>query len=368
MREMMKKRNVDVVVIGGGQAGIAIGHELEKLLCHYLILDNNERVGDAWRKRYDSLKLFTSRAYCQLSGMKMTGDQVGYPSKDEMADYLEAYAKYFELPIKNNCTVTSIVKQQDKFIIQLNDDEQITARAVIVAAGGFQVPKKLESVEGDIPQFTVNDYRNPANLPNGSVLVVGDGATGRQIALELSETREVILATGKKRNLIPQRVFRQDIFYFLDKIGVLWARSSSPIAKIVRKRDPFPGKHLNLKAFKAKGIKIVAHLKSIQGKVAKFTDGNIQQIGSVVWASGYKNDTSWIKIENAIDDGNQFKHQNGVSPVAGLYYIGLPWQSCRASALITGLEKDSIFVSKKVGDYLLKNSTKEVSIEQPVLF
>lgn len=361
----MKTRKLDVVIIGGSQAGLAMGKALEKLLCSYVIIDKHQRIGDAWRQRYESLVLFTSRQYCQLEGMHMPGVQDEYPTKDEMADYLEVYAKHFELPVKTDCTVISLSQQADSFVVRLNNDEQIISKAVVIASGGFQDPViQLALNEGDssISQFTVNDYRNSANLPKGAVLVVGDGATGRQIALDACKTHPVILATGKKRNIIPQRFLNKDIFWWLDKTGILRAKTHNPIAKLVRKRDPFPGKHLNLKKLSEKGIKIAGRLTSIKDGVAQFANGDKESIASVVWASGYQNNTSWIEIEDAIN-GNEFIHKNGISPVAGIFYLGLPWQNCRASALITGLQRDSQFIAQRVRTHLSLVASSNVMIE-----
>ncbi len=365
----MKTRKLDVVIIGGSQAGLAMGKALEKLLCGYVIIDKHSRISDAWRQRYDSLVLFTSRQYCQLEGMSMPGIQDDYPTKDEMADYLETYAKHFELPVKTNCTVTSLSRKAESFTVKLNNDEQIICKAVIIASGGFQDPLiRLASKEDDsfIPQLTVNNYRNSTNLPKGAVLIVGDGASGRQIALDACKTHPVILSTGKKRNIIPQRLLNKDIFWWLDKVGILSAKTRNPIAKLVRKRDPFPGKHLNLKKLSEKGIKIADRLTAIKDGMAQFANGDKEPISSIVWASGYQNNTSWVDIEEAVN-GNEFIHKNGVSPVAGIFYLGLPWQNCRASALITGLQRDSQFIAQHVGSHLSRVTPSNATTE-PVIF
>jgi len=349
---IMKLEKHDIVIIGGGQAGLSIALQLQKKY-DYLILEKHKRVGDSWRQRYDSLVLFTSRHFSQLEGMQMPGDESEYPTRDEMAEYLEAYSKNFELKIETGESVTKLSKEKTHFKIEKGDEKLIIAKVVIIATGGFEEPITLESdsLAISVPQFTVNTYKNSNSLPEGRVLVVGDGATGRQIALDVSKTHPVTLSTGKKRNIVPQRVLGRDIFFWLDKLGILGASVKSLLGRILKRRDPFPGKHLELKTLSRKGIKVTGRLKSIQKQNAQYDNGFGEEIKSVIWAVGFKSNTSWVKIEEALMQ-SQFLHDKGVSPVGGLFYIGQPWQRNRGSALITGLKHDNQFILKKIEAYL----------------
>lgn len=350
------RQMLDTIVIGGGQAGLATAFHLVKANIQYLVLDENQRTGDSWRKRYQSMRLFTSRAYCGLPGMEMPGEHSGYPSKDELADYLETYAKSHSLKIEHNAKVISLTIDEGVFTIELNSRQVFRAKAIVIAAGAFQVPLMLDKDKISnlsVPDYTISSYQNAENLPKGTVLVVGDGASGRQIALDATSQHKVILATGKKRNTIPQRLMGVDIFNWLDKIGILWADSNSLVAKIVRKRDPFPGKHLNLDSLESKGIEIVKKVTRIEGNKVFFSDGMSRTVDAIVWAMGFKNDTQWLQIPGAISNENNYLHSKGVSPIPGLFYIGLPWQTCRASSLLTGLEKDSDILASQLNQYLM---------------
>lgn len=351
----MQIKTIDTIIVGGAQAGLAMGYRLGQKGKSYLILDAHKRTGDSWRVRYDSMKLFTSRAYCQLPGKVMNGDPGGYADKNEMANYLEHYAKQFELNIRHEAKVTNVCKNGNGYLVEVADGSSYKAKVVIIASGGFSVPMTLgEDVLAnlDAPQYTVDSYKNADNMPQGTVLVVGDGASGRQIALDLLPKRMVLLATGKKRNMLPQRLLGKDIFHWLDKLGILWADKKTLIAKIVRKRDPFPGKHLDLGKLKTQGVGIVGKLSHFDKDQAIFADGQKHKIDAVVWSMGYYHDTSWLDVDGALDANNSYIQEKGVSPVSGLYYIGLPWQTCRASALLAGVGKDAEYIAKQVEQYL----------------
>src|SRR5262249_32210831 len=192
--------SVDVVVVGAGQAGLVAGYCLQHTGLSFVLYEQHPRIGDAWRHRYDSLVLFSPRASSALPGLPLCGDPEGYPTKEEVADYLEAYARTLHLPVRTAEGIVSVKRRAPHFLARTTSRHRVEARAVIVATGAFQqpvVPAFAQQLAPDVVQLTTVTYRRPAQLPPGRVLVVGDGATGRQIAAELVATHPVTLATGK---------------------------------------------------------------------------------------------------------------------------------------------------------------------------
>lgn len=200
-----------VIVIGAGQAGLAAGYHLRRAGLPFLILESRSWVGAVWRERYAGLTLFTPRSYSALSGLPLSGDPDGYASKDEFADYLQAYARTFELPVRVNSKAERLSRGADgRFRIALTSGETLLASHVVIATGGFQEPIVPAAAAGIVPevrQLTMKTYRSPADIVSGPVLVVGDGASGRDIAMELTGSFDVTLATGKPRKLLPERLF-----------------------------------------------------------------------------------------------------------------------------------------------------------------
>ena len=350
---MMLPRTLDVLVIGAGQAGLALGSHLKTTPFRFQLVDRHARVGDSWRKRYDSLSLFTPRAYSALPGLALPGDPDGYPTKDEMADYLETYASHFELPVMLESGTESLERANGGFRAVTEAGEQIHARAVVLATGAYQrpaVPAISKQLSAEVPQLTPESYKNPAQLPPGRVLVVGDGATGRQIAVELTSAHEVFLATGRPRRVSPDRILGKSIFWWMDKLGIVRASRESAIGRYLMKADPFPGKALELKRLRERGVAVVGRLSRVEGKTVTFADGAIAEVDAVVWATGYRDDADRVAIPEAKDADRNFLHQRGVSPVPNLYFIGRSWQWTRGSALLLGVSADASYLT----DHILK--------------
>lgn len=340
----------DTLVIGGGQAGLAMGHELVTRGQNFVILDALEHIGDAWRSRWDSLVLFTPRGYSALPGLAMPGDPKGYPTKDEMADYVASYATHFQLPVRLKSRVTALERTADGFRVG-TDHAAIEASNVVIAAGAFQVPaipSMGDLFAPEVRQFTTGTYKNPSGVPEGTVLVVGDGATGRQIALELAKTHTVLLATGRPRSVSPDLVLGRSIFWWLDRLGVFNASRESRIGRRLMARDPFPGRRLALPRLREAGTATVPRLERVEGKIVRFEDGRCADVSAVVWATGYHDDTSWITIPEAKRPDGGVIERRGVSPVPGLYYLGRSWQWTRGSALVLGVGKDAAYIADQM--------------------
>ena len=348
-------RNLDVLVIGGGQAGLAMGHHLKRSGRNFQIVERNPRLGDSWRNRHDSLVLFTPRAYSALPGLPLPGEPDGYPGKDEVADYLERYAGHFELPVLLETGVRSLTRLEAGFRARTDAGEIIDARAVVLATGAFRrpaVPAISRQLSPEVVQLTPDSYKRPAQVPPGRVLVVGDGATGRQMAAELAGTREVLLATGRPRRVSPERVLGRSVFWWMERFGVLRATRDSRVGGYLMRADPFPGKHLALGSLERRGVRVVGRLFSADGKTVTFAGDETATIGAVVWATGYKDDTKWVAVPEVKAADGAFVHQRGVSSVPGLYSIGGSWQWTRGSALLHGVGDDATYLVGRIAAHL----------------
>jgi putative flavoprotein involved in K+ transport len=351
----MHKEILDTIIIGGGQAGLVTGYELQKSNRTFIILEKNKRVGDSWRNRYDSLTLFATRRYSQLPGLKLSGDPSAYPGKDELADYLEDYTKEFNLSVKAETHVTRLEKENETYHIQTNHNESFYAKSVVLATGGFDIPNVLkmsENLSENVKQFTPLNYQRPSQVPDGKVLIAGDGATGRQVAKELSKTHDVIMATGVQRKVKPQQIFGQDYFWWLDKLGFLRVTKESWFGKYMMRKAPFPGHQLNIIDLKKDGAKIVGLLEKAEGENVSFSTGETIKVKSILWALGYTYNFDWIKIKKATNERGDLIEYRGISPVEGLYTIGRMWQWTRGSATLTGVGADANYIINHMNDKL----------------
>jgi putative flavoprotein involved in K+ transport len=339
------------LVIGAGQAGLALGYHLRQTKQTFLIVDRFDRLGGSWRKRFDSLTLFTPRSYSALPGLPVPGDAAGFPTKDEIADYLEAYARHFALPLALGTEIVRLDRVDGLFNATTGAGETLTARSVVVATGAFQqpvIPPLAERLAPEVTQLTAETYQKPPQVPAGTVLVVGDGATGRQIARELTATHRVLLATGRPRKVSPHRLLGKSIFWWMDKLGLLRKSRESRVGQRLKQADPFPGKDLALDTLRDQGITVVGRLTGVNGRRVMFTDATLAEVDAVIWASGYRDRTEWVAIPDAKDEHGAFIEHRGISPVPGLFYIGRNWQWTRGSALLTGVGADAAYVVQRL--------------------
>ena len=233
-----------MAVIGGGQTGLAVGYFLKRQGRRFVILERAAEIAPAWRERWDSLTLFTLRRYSALPGLPFPGDPDGYPTRDEVIDYLEHYAETFKLPIELNSEVKQLAHSNDACFSLEVDDQQISADQVVVATGPFQtpyVPKVAEKLDAKVFQTHAVGYRRPGDVPKGTALVVGGGNTGFQIAKELSATHRVVLSIGSRQKPLPQHVFGRDLFWWLTKARILNTTVESRLGRKLRMRDTLIG-------------------------------------------------------------------------------------------------------------------------------
>src|SRR3954470_7294887 len=214
----------EVVVVGGGQAGLAVGYFLAQQNRRFTILEAAGEPAAAWRSRWDSLRLFTSVRYDSLPGLDFPGDPSSYPSRDDVIAYLSDYAQRFELPVEFNSRVQAVRgRDEGGFVVELAD-RSYQADQVVVATGPFQVPFTppiAADLDREVVQLHSSHYRSPGDLPTGTVLVVGGGNTGYQISEELVRSREVHLAIGARQMPLPQRILGRDLFDYLERFGLL---------------------------------------------------------------------------------------------------------------------------------------------------
>src|SRR5215217_8183069 len=268
-------RDLEVAVVGGGQAGLALGHSLRRQGRRFVIFERGGSIAPAWRERWDSLTLFTPRRYSALPGLPFPGDPDGYPTRDEVIAYLEHYAETFELPIELDSAVRGLSRDDGRFVLQL-DGRTVTADQVVVATGPFQepfVPKAAEQLAPEVWQVHSTGYRRPSDVPEGTVLVVGGGNTGFQIAKELSATHRVVLSIGSEQKPLPQRIAGRDLFWWLTKTRLLATTVESRLGSKLQYRDTLIGSSPR-ELRRRYGVELKPRAIDASGRTLYFEDGS----------------------------------------------------------------------------------------------
>ena len=355
----------EVVVVGAGQAGLAMGYFLRRQGRRFVILERAGQIAPAWRERWDSLTLFTPRRYSALPGFPFPGDPDGYPTRDEVIAYLGRYAETFELPIELNSELKRLELGNDgRFRLEF-DGGTITADQLVVATGPFQtpyVPKLAEGLGGDVFQTHAVGYRRPDEVPPGTVLVVGGGNTGFQIAKELSATHKVVLSVGSRQTPLPQRPLGRDLFWWLTKARILDKTVESRLGRKLSTRDTLIGSSPR-ELTKRYGVDLKPRVVDSEGRAVRFADGGELEVDAVIWATGYRSEYSWIRLPIFDDDG-RLRHRRGVTDMPGLYFLGLTWQYTRGSALIGWVKDDAKFIAERIAAY--QESKARPSVRPPV--
>jgi putative flavoprotein involved in K+ transport len=340
----------EVLVVGGGQAGLAVGYFLARQGRDFVILEAADKPAAAWRERWDSLKLFTSARYDALPGLAFPGAPDRYPSRDEVAAYLTEYARHFHLPVELGSHVRAIRKTDGRYLVELND-RTYEADQVVVATGPFQmplVPPISEGLGAEVVQFHSTAYRSPQALPDGSVLVVGGGNTGYQIAEDLAGSHEVHLSIGSKQKPLPQRILGRDLFWYLDKTGLIRKSTTSRIGRrLQQNEDTLIGS--SPKRLRRQGVELHGRTIEASGTEVTFIDGTKLDVRAVIWATGFQADHSWIDVP-VFDESGRVVHQRGLTESAGLYFLGLPWQHTRGSALLGWVKDDAEHIAQQINE------------------
>src|SRR5262245_32638949 len=339
---------LDVAVIGGSQAGLAMAWHLARARLRFAVLEAAPEIGHTWRSRWDSLTLFTPAQYNALPGMPFPGPPDTYPTKDPVADYLRDYATAFNLPVRLNARVTHLRATAGSFEIHTHTDV-FRARQVVVATGPFQVPfvpPAAQRLDGPVAQLHSAGYRSPQSLPPGPVLVVGGGNSGFQIAEELAAAgRRVDLSIATKQPVLPQRLAGKDLFWWLTRLRLMRVSTESRLGRRMSSRDFIIGS--SRRRLDKKGVRFRPRLTGADGRTAQLADGSTLDAGVVIWATGYRPDHSWIHVPGVVQHG-QVAHRRGVTEVPGLYFLGLTWQHTRGSALLGFVNDDAAYLAGRI--------------------
>jgi putative flavoprotein involved in K+ transport len=349
---------VDVVVIGAGQAGLSVGYHLAKRGVRFVILDANERVGDQWRRRWDSLRLFTPARYDGLAGMPFPAPPSSFPTKDQMADYLEAYAAKFDLPIRSGTRVDRLYKRGDRYVVRAGRHE-IEAGHVVVAMANFQkrrVPAFAADLRPDIVQIHSSEYKNPDQLREGGVLVVGAGNSGAEIAMDLSGGHSVWLAgrdtgevpfkiNGLAARLVLWRIIFRVLFHRLLTIR-------TPMGRRMRMKTLSHGAPLirqKQSDLRAAGIERAPRIAGVRDGLPLLDDGRVLDVTNVVWCTGFHPGFSWIDLPLSFEENGAPKNEGGlVEGEPGLYFVGLHFLYAFSSVMIHGVGSDAARIAKTI--------------------
>jgi putative flavoprotein involved in K+ transport len=345
---------VETLIVGGGQAGLATGYQLARLGQSFLILDANERTGDSWRKRWDSLRLFTPAYLSSLSGLDFPGLRSHCPTRKEIADYLEAYAAQFDLPIRRGLSVDSVSKANDHFMISAGD-RHFEAKNVVLATGAYQapyVPNFAAQLDPGITQLHSSQYRRPSQLADGDVLVVGAANSGAEIALEVSATHRTWLS-GRHPGSEPtrpgsrvDRLLTPPFWLFLSRV----ASVTNPIGRRMRPqmiKATLPLGRVKLKDLESAGVVRLPRTISARHGRPVMEDGRVVEVPNVVWCTGYRATFDWVHLD-VFDQEGQPVHDRGATGVPGLYFIGLFFLSSLASSLVGGVGRDAEYIARHI--------------------
>jgi putative flavoprotein involved in K+ transport len=363
---------VETLVIGGGQAGLATGYHLSQRELPYKIIDANERIGDAWRNRWDSLRLFTPNRFNHLPGMPFPGYHWGFPSKNEMGDYLESYARKFNLRVETGVRVEKLTRERDRFIAT-SSDRRFEADNVVVAMSSWQrprIPDFAPQLDSRIVQLHVAEYKNPGQLQEGDVLVVGAGNSGGEVAIELVRTHKVLLS-GAGNGAIPFRpesVAGRILMPFVGRVifhRVLTTRT--PIGKKVRPKWISTGEPLirvKPKDLTAAGVERVPRVTGVQSGLPQLEDGRSVDVSNVVWCTGFHPGFSWIDLP-VLGPQEPFHRRGVVESEPGLYFIGLKFLYSVSSEQIHGVGRDAHYIVAKIAARRDVRRTDQSAFDSP---
>jgi putative flavoprotein involved in K+ transport len=365
MNRSSEIKRIGTIVIGAGQAGLSVGYFLSRRQAPFLILDANQRVGDAWRNRWDSLRLFTPARFNGLAGMPFPSEGRSFPTKDQMADYLEAYAKRFQLPVETGMRVDRLTRDGNRYRITAGD-RVWEAEQVVVAMAGYQQPRLPSFHTGlrpDIVQMHSSAYANPAQLQPGGVLIVGAGNSGAEIAIEVSRYHRVWMS-GRDTGAVPFRIDGLAARLFLQRFifRVVFHRLLTVNTPMGRKAKPrmtsqgAPLIRVKHQALAAARVERVPRVADTQNGLPLLADGRTLDVANVIWCTGFDPGLSWIDLPLLDEKGYPRRASGVVAGEPGLYFVGLPFLHAFSSSMIHGVARDAERIANVISDPLRKRS------------
>jgi putative flavoprotein involved in K+ transport len=357
----MDSNILDALVIGAGQSGLAAGHYLAKTGLDFAILDGADRVGDVWRQRWDSLRLFTPARYSALPGLKFPDSGGSFPGKDAFADYLESYAQHFQLPVRTGVRVLAVREAADVFEVDTSAG-RLLARNVVATPGANSAPRipgLAQDLDPGITQLHSSQYRSPAGLPAGDVVVVGAGTSGAEIALELALSRPAgtVYLAGKPTAHIPDAVFRFAGPLYWRLVNHLLTLDTKPGRKVAASFHSHgaPLIRVSIRDVERAGVVRLPRVTgTVDGRPA-FDVGTPAgggqapaNVRTIIWATGFRPEFGWI--EGLPTDGHGWPATTrGVVPeIPGLYFVGMPFQYALTSGIVGGVGRDAAHVIEQL--------------------
>jgi len=354
----------DTIVVGAGQAGLAAGYYLRKAGLRFLLVDAAREIGASWERRWDTLRLFTPARYNGLPGLPFPGERYALPGKDAVAAYLKEYAHHFDLPVRLGVAVRSLRRDAGRFVLTTSDGAAISAASVIVATGANQrpyIPAFAASLAPHIVQVHSDDYRRPAQLPAGPVLVVGAGNSGAQIALELADAGRQAILSGRDTGSMPRRLLGRDIYDWLWPT-IMRPSVDTPLGRRLMQGRLFRGDPLigiPAQSFERPGLSRTGRTLSVKDGFPVMDDGQVlRDVAAVVWCTGFRPDFSWIELPVLGLDGYPL-HRRGIAHgVPGLAFVGMRYQHRMGSALLGGVGEDAAFVAEAIGAFARREAPR----------
>jgi putative flavoprotein involved in K+ transport len=357
MNGMGGAERFDTVIIGGGQAGLAMGYHLARRGRQFVILEANQRIGDSWRQRWDSLRLFTPARHDGLPGWQFPAPSFSFPTRDEMADYLEAYAARFELPVRTGVRVTGVERVDGRYLVTAGA-RRLEAGNVVVASGAYQrprVPDFAPRLDPRLVQLHSRRYRRPSQLREGGVLVVGAGNSGVEIALEAARDGHPTWMSGRHPGNVPFRIEGRPARLFLEPLvlRVLFHRVltvDTPLGRKVRPKVISKGGpviRVRTSDIDAAGIQRVARVAGVRDGLPELEDGRVLEVANVVWCTGFEHDYSWIDLPT-IGEHEPVHRRGIVDSEPGLYFLGMHFLYSMSSAMIHGVGRDAEHIARHI--------------------
>jgi putative flavoprotein involved in K+ transport len=346
--------DIDTIVIGGGQAGLAVGYHLSRRGVPFVIIDANERTGDSWRNRWDSLRLFTPHMVTRLPGMRYPEKGWNFATKDELADFLETYADHFELSISHGLRVERLTREGGRFVVTAGNAE-LQADNVVVAMYSQKpkIPPFASELDPGIVQLHVAAYKNPSQLQTGDVLVVGAGNSGAEVAMELSANHRVLLSGPSTGSVpfTPAKLSGRILMPFVGFVILHRALSlATPMGRRARPKLMAKGEPLmrtKLKDLLAAGVERVPRTVGVDQGYPRLDDGRALKVDNVVWCTGFEPGLDWIDLP-IFEDGRVVHDRGVVDAVPGLFFLGQKYLYAPSSSTLLGVDRDARYVADRV--------------------